>query len=123
MKKILLIEDEKDMAAMTKKILVKHGYEVESAYNGEDGLAKARTIKPDLIVLDVKMPKLDGYKVCENLKEDPEFKNIPVIMLTARDSNIERTIGLAMGAEVYLSKPYDPAVLLTKISQLLKDTE
>ena len=123
MKKILLIEDDKDMAAMTKKILVKHGYEVESAYNGEDGLAKARTIKPDLIVLDVKMPKLDGYKVCENLKEDPEFKNIPVIMLTARDSNIERTIGLAMGAEVYLSKPYDPAVLLTKISQLLKDTE
>lgn len=121
LKCILLIEDEKEMAEMTQVILEKAGYIVHLAYDGEEGLKKAETIKPDLILLDLKLPKLDGYKVCERLKGDDALNKIPIIMLTARRSGMEEKIGYAMGADDYLAKPYEPEALLSKIKNLLKE--
>lgn len=119
-KRILVIEDEKDMAEMTRVTLEKSGYLVDLAYDGEEGLVKAKSSKPDLIVLDLKLPKVDGYKICEELKSEDQFKKIPIIMLTARESSIEEKIGYAMGADEYMTKPYEPEVLLSKIKKLLK---
>jgi two-component system alkaline phosphatase synthesis response regulator PhoP len=119
MQRILVIEDEKDLAEMIKVTLEKAGYSVELAYDGQDGLQRAKNTNPSLIVLDLMIPLVDGYKVCEELKSEDQYKNIPIVVLTARDSKIEEKIGYAMGADVYLAKPYEPKTLLSKIKKLL----
>ncbi len=118
-KTILVIEDERELAEMIQVTLVKEGYEVVLTYDGETGLKKAKELKPDLITLDLKLPKLDGYKICEDLKADEKYQHIPVIMLSARDSDIEKKTGAAVGANAYLVKPYEPQILLKNIRKLL----
>lgn len=118
--KILIIEDEKEFAEMVSIRLRQDGFVIELAYSGEVGMQKAAEFKPDLIVLDVMLPGIDGYRVCELLKSDDNFKSIPIIMLTARKEDIEKKAGLAAGADEYLTKPYEPDVLLTKINELLE---
>jgi len=120
-KKILVFEDERELAEMIRARLVKEGYEVILAYDGEEGFKKAKELKPDLITLDLKLPKLDGYKICENLKDDEDYENIPIIMLTARGSEIERKAGMAAGADAYIIKPYEAKEFIATIKNLLND--
>ncbi|PIV39513.1 MAG: two-component system response regulator [Candidatus Omnitrophica bacterium CG02_land_8_20_14_3_00__42_8] len=118
-KRILLVEDEKDMVYAVTLQLEAKGYEVITASDGRDGLDKARTKKPDLIILDLMLPKIDGYKVCRMLKFDNKYKNIPIILFTARAQGSDKKIGKEVGANAYITKPFEPGVLLDKIRELL----
>lgn len=119
MSKILVIEDEADISELLKARLENAGYQVAQAFDGEQGLRLAQTFAPDLITLDLKLPILDGFNVCERLKKDPALKNIPIIMMSARTSGYEQQVGLSLGAVAYLAKPYDPAELLAAIGKQL----
>lgn len=118
-KRILLVEDEKDMAYAVMLQLESEGYEVIAASDGKDGLDKARTKKPDLIILDLMLPKIDGYKVCRMLKFDSKYKDIPIILFTARAQDSDKKIGKDVGADAYITKPFEPKALLDKIRGLL----
>src|SRR3990172_10387272 len=106
-KKILLVDDEVDLVETVRFSLEGEGYQVLVSFNGEDALNKARTEKPDLILLDIMLPKLDGYKVCRLLKFDERYRNIPIIMLTARAQEKDKIISLETGADEYITKPFD----------------
>ena len=121
-KKILLVDDEKDMVYAVKLQLETHDYEVITAQDGQEGLEKARHEKPDLIILDLMLPKIDGYKVCRMLKFDEKYKNIPVLMFTARIQQSDEKLGYEVGADAYLTKPFEPESLLKKIKELLKES-
>lgn len=119
MKKILVVEDEAELTRAIQIRLEHAGYEVLIAYDGKEGLEKAREENPDLIVLDLMLPKMDGYKVCRMLKFDEKYKKIPVVMLTARAQEKDESLGYEVGADVFITKPFKYQVLLTKIRELL----
>ncbi len=119
-KRILVVDDEIELVEMLTIRLEANDYEVFAAYDGQEGLDKARTLKPDLIILDLMLPKLDGYKVCRMLKFDEKYKQIPVILFTARAQESDIKLGKEVGADAYLTKPFEPTVLLGKIAELLK---
>lgn len=118
-KRILVVDDESQLVDMIKIRLEANGYDVITAYDGQAALDKARKEIPDLIILDLMMPKLDGYTVCRMLKFDAKYKKIPVIMLTARAQDKDKELGKEVGAEAYVTKPFEPADLLSKIKELL----
>ena len=118
-KKILVVDDEQDLVETVKFRLEASGFEVSSAYDGQEGLDKAKAEKPDLILLDLMLPKLDGYKVCRMLKFDEDYKHIPIIMLTARSQETDKTKGEAVGANKYMTKPWEWKELLAAINELL----
>ena len=123
-KKILLIDDDPDLLNAVKMILESKNYEVAAAFGGIEGLEKAKTVKPDLIVLDVMMPDKDGYSVCKELKSDPQLSKIPVILLTGVVSHISTTrftqqMGMETEADDYIDKPVEPDVLVKRIETLL----
>jgi len=118
-KNILLIDDEKDFIVALTSLLEDQGYNVLSASNGIDGLQKIKMNAIDLIVLDIMMPKLDGYKVCRMVKFDKKYKSIPIIMLTARAHDEDIKTGKEVGADLYISKPVKPVILLDAIKKLL----
>lgn len=122
MKKILFVDDEPQLVEMVKIRLEANNYEVILASDGEQALEKARGEKPDLIILDIMLPKMDGYKVCRMLKFDDKYSNIPVIMLTARSQKSEKSMGEEVGADAYIIKPFEPQMLLGKIKELLKES-
>ena len=113
-KRILLVEDEKDISRMTKSSLENDGYEVITAYDGHMALQEARSKR-----LDIMMPKMDGYKVCRMLKYDNEYKDIPIVMLTARALDSDKKTGEEVGSDAYIVKPFKWSVLTDKISELL----
>ncbi len=115
-KRILVIDDEVDLVNLLAMRLEAEGYEVMSAFDGQAGLDMVREERPDLILLDVMMPIMDGYQVCRFLKFDEELKNIPVIMLTARVQEKDKDIGRSVGADDYLTKPFD----LNELSQRIR---
>lgn len=122
---VLLIDDDPDFVASTRVILEANGYQVLAALNGADGLAMARSQKPDVILLDIIMPNQDGFMVCESLKSEAELARIPVIMLTGfserlRDTTYAALQGLMLEAEDYLDKPVRPAELLRRIEAALQ---
>jgi two-component system, OmpR family, alkaline phosphatase synthesis response regulator PhoP len=119
-KKILIIEDERDLVEIVKFRLEASDYDVISAYDGEEGLKKARKENPDLILLDIMLPKIDGYKICRMLKFDEKYKGIPIIMFTARAQDSDAKVGREVGANDYVTKPFEPDTLLTKIKELIK---
>ena len=124
-KKILLIDDDPDLVKAVTMILESKKYLVAAAYGGLEGLRKAKTENPDLIVLDVMMPDKDGYSVCKELKADPDLSKIPVLLLTAVVSHIPTTrftqqMGLETEADDYLDKPVEPDILVKRIETLLK---
>ncbi len=119
-KKILLVEDESVLLNMVKMRLEANNYEVISAFDGQEGLEKARKERPDLIILDLMLPKLDGYKVCRMLKFDEKYKKIPIIMFTARAQQSDEEMGFEVGADAYITKPFEPQMLLAKIKELIK---
>ena len=119
-KRILLVEDEADMVYALTLQLEAINCEVLSAADGQTGLDMARKEKPDLIILDLMLPKMDGYKICRMLKFDEKYKKIPIIMFTARAQDKDKKLGQEVGADAYITKPFDSKDLLDKISALLK---
>ncbi len=102
-KKVLVIDDEKPIVEILKINLQRDGYMVFEAYNGEDGLNKARMLSPDIILLDIMLPKMNGFDVCKKIRE---FSNAPIIMLTAREDEVDKILGLELGADDYITKPF-----------------
>jgi DNA-binding response OmpR family regulator len=119
-KRILVVDDEPDFLMAIKAMLEANGFDVLVASDGQEGLNLARQEKPDLIVLDLMLPKMDGYKVCRFLKFDEKYRSIPVIMLTARGQDEDKQLGKEMGADFYIVKSERPEVLLKKVNELLK---
>lgn len=120
-KRILLVDDETELVDMVKMRLEAYNYEVITAYDGQEALDKAHREKPELIILDLMLPKIDGYKVCRMLKFDEKYKHIPIIMFTARAQEEDERLGQEVGADAYITKPFEPQVLVGKIKELLKD--
>lgn len=118
-KKILIVEDDPSFSRAINHIIEKEGYEVITASNGMAGLRMAKGENPDLLILDVMLPGLDGFEICHQLRQDPLTENLPIIMLSAKGQEIDRTTGLKVGANEYLTKPVDRALLLEKITSLL----
>jgi len=115
--KILVVDDEISLQETVSYSLTKEGYQVEVAGDGDAGLELARTLKPDLIILDVMLPGLDGFEVCRILRQET---NTPVLMLTARDDEIDRVVGLEVGADDYLPKPFSMRELIARVKALLR---
>ena len=120
-KRILLVDDEKDLVETVSFRLQANNYAVIFAYDGQEGLEKAKKENPDLIILDLMLPKMDGYKVCGLLKADARYNKIPIIMFTARAQESDIKMGEEAGADAYITKPFEPQVLLEKIKELLKE--
>jgi DNA-binding response OmpR family regulator len=119
-KKILVVDDEVDLVKTVQFSLEAEGYKVLVSYNGEDALNQSRKENPDLILLDVMLPKLDGYKVCRLLKFDDRYKHIPILMLTAKTQQKDRSLGMETGADEYITKPFDMEELMEKVKVYLK---
>ncbi len=117
--RILAVDDSPTILEMIKAILVAGGYDVITAADGQEALNAARSEKPDLILLDVMLPKLDGYRVCRLLKFDQNYKHIPIIMLTAKTEEQSMATGLRTGADQYLTKPIEPEHLLSSVAEEL----
>jgi DNA-binding response OmpR family regulator len=116
---ILIIEDEPDMLRAIKLRLESIGFKVETALDGLEGLQKVKTIVPDLVLLDIMLPKMDGFKVCNMIKFDKKYKNIPVIILSAKSAQKDFHTAKTVGADAYLTKPFTTADMLKKIKELL----
>lgn len=119
-KNILIVEDEKPIAEIIKFNLEKEDYKVSVAYNGEDGLNKAITFNPDLILLDIMLPKLDGFQVCRKIRET---SMVPILMLTAKEEEVDKVLGLEMGADDYITKPFGMRELMARIKANLRRNE
>lgn len=122
-KRILVIEDELNMQELVKYRLEENNYEVKIAPDGFAALNMIRIFAPDLIILDLMLPKMDGYTVCRLLKGDERYRKIPIIMFTARTNPDDEHLGLSMGADAYIHKPFEPKALLDKIKDLLTKNE
>ncbi len=118
-KRILISDDDPEIRLILKTRLEKNGYEISTAEDGASALEKARSEKPDLIMMDVNMPPPNGYQACRQLKDDQELKKIPVVLLTAKTSDSDKFWGLESGADAYLTKPYSSEELLNKIRSLI----
>ena len=122
---VLIVDDDQDFVEATKLVLESKPYKVITAYDGNEGLAKARQEKPDLIILDIIMPVKDGFSAAEEFNKDPELDNIPILMLTSfsekvGETNLSLSQGLTLDAEDYANKPVSPEELLERVERLLK---
>ncbi len=118
-----MVDDEPDAIELIRFNLKASGYEVLTAEDGEEALAKARKFSPDMILLDVMLPEIDGLEVCKILRRDPATASLPIIMLTAKASEIDRVLGLEFGADDYVTKPFSPRELMLRVRNLLKRKE
>jgi DNA-binding response OmpR family regulator len=118
--RILVVEDEIDILEVVRHNLVREGYEVFCSRDGEEGLKIARKEGPDLVVLDLMLPGLDGIEVCRRLKADPVTRSIPVLMVTAKGEETDVVLGLGVGADDYVSKPFRPRELLARVKAVLR---
>jgi len=121
--KILLVDDEPDILEILKYNLTKEGYEVATANNGEEGLRRAEEFKPNLIILDIMMPVMDGVEVCRQLRAKPEFKSTTITFLTAREEDYSQIAALDTGGDDYITKPIRPRVLMSRVKALLRRSE
>jgi phosphate regulon transcriptional regulator PhoB len=121
--KILVVDDEPDVVELIQFNLKGAGYDVVTAADGEEALAKAHTTPPELIVLDVMLPEVDGLEVCKRLRNDPHTSAIPIVMLTAKAAEIDRVLGLELGADDYITKPFSPRELVLRVKGLLRRAE
>lgn len=119
-KKILIVEDEEDVMELLHYNLSKEGYRCDGAYNGLDALKKAQEFFPDLLLLDLMLPEVDGLEVCKNLKSNPQTKHIPIVMVTAKSDESDIVTGLELGAEDYITKPFSPKVLVARVRAVLR---
>jgi len=119
-KRILVVDDEPELVDMVKMRLEANDYEVITAFDGQKALEVARREKPDFIILDLMLPKMDGYKVCGLLKADTRYNKIPIVMFTAKAQEKDMKLGKEVGADAYITKPFEPEVLLGKVKELLE---
>lgn len=117
-KKILVADDEPNILISLEFLLKREGYEVRVAHNGEEALEWVRAEHPDMAILDVMMPRRNGFEVCQDLRQDPEFKDLRIMMLTAKGRDTEISKGLALGADVYMTKPFSTKELIAKVKAL-----
>jgi two-component system alkaline phosphatase synthesis response regulator PhoP len=122
-KRILVVDDEIYIVHILEFSLTMEGYSILTASDGEEALQMIDSERPDLVVLDIMMPKLDGYEVCRRLRQDEQFADLPVILLSAKGRPVDREAGLQAGANDYITKPFSPRKLLEKISELLEAKE
>ena len=119
-KNILVVDDERDIVDLIRYNLQKEGYEVSAAYNGKEALEKAAAASPDLVILDLMMPVMDGFDTCRQLRANPGTARIPVMFLTARGSEVDEVVGLELGADDYIHKPISPRKLVARVKTLLR---
>jgi len=119
-KKILIADDEPNIVISLEFLLKREGYDVVVAHNGAEALEQVRVERPDLAILDVMMPARNGFEVCQDLRQDPEFRDLRIMMLTAKGRDTEVSKGLALGADVYMTKPFSTRELLAKVNALLE---
>ncbi len=117
-KKILVVDDERHIVRLVQVNLQKDGYDVSTASNGREAIEQAQENRPDLIVMDVMMPEMDGFEALKHLKEDPKTEDIPVIMLTAKAQDADVFRGWQSGADLYLTKPFNPTELLSFVKRI-----
>jgi twitching motility two-component system response regulator PilH len=120
MAQILIVDDSPTEAHVLKGMLEKHGFEVETADNGTEGIERAKELKPDLILMDVVMPGLNGFQATRQLTKDPETKDIPVIIVTTKDQETDRVWGMRQGARDFLTKPVAEKILMDKINAAME---
>ncbi|KAA0226311.1 MAG: Alkaline phosphatase synthesis transcriptional regulatory protein PhoP [Fimbriimonadales bacterium] len=118
--KILVCDDERSIVRLIQVNLERQGWQVVTAYDGKEGLEKIKSEKPDIVVLDVMMPYMDGFEVLKTLRRDPEMQNLPVVMLTAKAQDKDVFEGYHYGADVYLTKPFNPMELVTFIKRIIQ---
>jgi len=114
---VLIADDEKNIVQLARMYLVSEGFTVESAANGSEAIEKVRQVKPDLVILDLMMPDLDGWEVCRRLRKDSD---IPIIMLTARGDDVDKIVGLELGADDYVTKPFNARELVARVKAVLR---
>ena len=119
-KKILIIEDEKSISDIIKFNLTKEGFAIETAFNGQEGLDKALSLNPDLILLDIMLPIMDGFAVCKKIREQ---SNVPILMLTAKEEEVDKVLGLELGADDYITKPCGMRELIARIKANIRRSE
>lgn len=117
---ILIVDDDRALAGSVQKLLEREGWSVRRADSGEDGLAELRREVPDLILLDVRMPGMSGFDFCRKLKEAPEWTDVPVIFLTSKDESIHKVLGFELGADDYVTKPFNAPELLARVKARLR---
>jgi len=120
MKKILVVDDEEDLLDLVKRILTRGGFEVITALDGNEGLAKVYSEAPDLMILDINMPVMNGWEVCRKIREDPLYKHLPIIMLTVRKSKTDQLRGFNLGGDEYITKPFSPTELIARVKTVLR---
>jgi phosphate regulon transcriptional regulator PhoB len=120
MTKILVVDDEKDIVELIAYNLEKEGFSILKAYDGEEALKKVKEQKPDLLVLDLMLPKISGLDVCKSLRSNPVTANTPIIMLTAKVDEIDKVVGLEMGADDYITKPFSVKELIARVRAMLR---
>lgn len=119
-KKIIVVEDEADILDLLQFNLSREGFKVTTSRDGEDGLQKIRKEAPDLVILDLMLPSIDGIEVCRRMKADPVCRNIPVIILTAKSEESDVILGLGVGADDYITKPFSPKELVARVRAVLR---
>ncbi len=119
---ILIADDDPQVVELVRTYLEKEGFAVVIAADGEAALEKVARDRPDLVVLDIMLPRLDGWAVCQRLREDPETRTIPIVMLTSRAEEMDRVLGLELGADDYVTKPFSPRELVARIKAVLRRT-
>jgi len=122
-KRILVVDDERHIVRLVQVNLERAGYEILTAYDGIEALDKVKTESPDMVVLDVMMPRMDGFEVLKNLQADPRYQNIPVIMLTAKAQDADIFKGWASGVSSYLTKPFNPRELLVFVERIFQSMD
>jgi DNA-binding response OmpR family regulator len=120
-KKVLIVDDETNIVISLEFLMEQAGYELRIAPNGREALEEIAAFKPDLILLDVMMPHINGFDVCRRIRENPAWQNIKIIMLTAKGREVEMAKGLALGADAYITKPFSTKELLAQVRHILED--
>ncbi len=118
-KRILIVDDEPNIVVSLEFLMRQRGFDVKVASNGEDALAAVGAYRPDLILLDVMMPRMSGYDLCQKVRENPEWQGIRIIMLSAKGRDIEVSKGIAVGADAYVTKPFSTKDLMAKVERML----
>ncbi len=117
---ILVVDDEEDILELVSYNLAKEGYKIEKADSGEKAIAAAKSVVPNLILLDIMLPNIDGLEVCRRLKADTKTRHIPIVMLSAKGEDADIVSGLELGAEDYITKPFSPRVLIARVRAILR---
>lgn len=123
MKRVFIIEDDRDIVELVRYNLSNEGYQVTGAYDGVTGLATLKKTPPDILLLDLMLPKLSGLEICREIRRDEALNRLPILMLTARGEEADRVVGLEMGADDYVTKPFSPRELIARVKALLRRTE